>query len=457
MFSVKEVIEATQAVTAMRDERVTAFSAVVTDTRKIEPGALFIALKGERFNGEDFAADAVAAGAAGVLLSDACPSEKYAGIEGADVLLVPDTLAAYQQLAHAWRERFSLPVVAITGSNGKTTTKDLTAAVLSARGPVLKTQANYNNEIGLPLTLLGLREKHTAAVVEIGMRGLHQIEAMAPIADPSVGIVTNVGETHMELLGSLENIARAKAELVEAIGAGGTVILNADNAYVAAMREKARAGVRVLTFGLEKSADVKGADIRTAAGKTTFAVTYGGETHDYTIAMVGRHNVENALAAIACGFALSLTPAEIAAGLTHLEATKMRFEVEHVAGYEVINDAYNASPMSMQAAIETLAELRKGRKVAVLGDMLELGPIAKKAHEEVGREVASHGFAALVTRGEMGEAIADGARGAGMDAVYEAASHAEAARILKEILQPGDAVLFKGSRGMKMEKIIDLL
>ena len=457
MFSVREVIEATQAVAAVRDERVTAFSAVVTDTRKIEPGALFIALKGERFNGEDFAADAVAAGAAGVLLSDACPSGKYEAVEGADVLLVPDTLAAYQQLAHAWRERFTLPVVAITGSNGKTTTKDLTAAVLSARGPVLKTQANFNNEIGLPLTLLGLRKKHTAAVVEIGMRGFHQIEALAPVANPSIGIVTNVGETHMELLGSLENIAKAKAELVEAIGPGGTVILNADNVYVAAMRDKVQEGVRVLTFGLEKSADVKGADIRTAVGKTTFAVTYAGETHDYTIAMVGRHNVENALAAIACGFALSLTPAEIAAGLTHLEATKMRFEVEHVAGYEVINDAYNASPMSMQAAIETLAELRKGRKIAVLGDMLELGPIAKKAHEEVGREVAAHGFAALVTRGEMGEAIADGARGAGMEAVYTAASHEEAARILKEILQPGDAVLFKGSRGMKMEKIIELL
>lgn len=457
MFSVKEVLDATHAVLAVRDARVTSFAEVVTDTRKIEPGALFLALKGERFNGEDFAADAVAAGAAGVLLSDACPSEKYAGIEGADVLLVPDTLAAYQQLAHAWRERFSVPVVAITGSNGKTTTKDLTAAVLSARGPVLKTQANYNNEIGLPLTLLGLREKHTAAVVEIGMRGLHQIEAMAPIADPSVGIVTNVGETHMELLGSLENIARAKAELVEAIAPGGTVILNADNAYVAAMRGKARPGVRVLTFGIQEDADVRGAFIRTAAGKTTFAVTHAGETHDYEIAMVGRHNVENALAAIACGFAFGMTPAAIATGLTHLEATKMRFEVERVGDYEVVNDAYNASPMSMQAAIETLAELKKGRKVAVLGDMLELGAVAKKAHEEVGREVASHGFAALVTRGEMGAAIAAGARGAGMDAVYEAASHAEAARILKEILQPGDTVLFKGSRGMRMEDIIGLL
>ena len=173
------------------------------------------------------------------------------------MLIAEDTLTAYQQLAHAWRMRFSLPVVAITGSNGKTTTKDLTAAVLSARGPVLKTQANYNNEIGLPLTLLGLRKEHTAAVVEIGMRGLHQIEAMAPIAAPTVGIVTNVGETHMELLGSIENIAKAKSEMGEAIPAGGTVVLNADNPYVAAMRSQAKEGVRVLTFGIEKEADVR--------------------------------------------------------------------------------------------------------------------------------------------------------------------------------------------------------
>ena len=304
-FEVRDFLVATKAKAAHAEPEIRAFTDIVTDTRKISEGVLFIALKGERFNGEDFAAEAVEKGAKGVVVSTECPAEKYDKIAGADVFTVPDTLHAYQQLAHAWREKFDIPVVAITG---KTTTKDLTAAVLSARGPVLKTQANFNNEIGLPMTLLGLNDTHTAAVVEIGMRGFHQIEAMAPIAAPSIGIVTNVGETHMELLGSLENIAKAKSELVEAIPEGGTVILNADNEYVARMRTKAKKGVRVLTFGLDHPANVKGGNVRTDGNETTFDVTYAGETHAYTVAMVGRHNVENALAAIACGFAMGETP-----------------------------------------------------------------------------------------------------------------------------------------------------
>ena len=354
----------------------------------------------------------------------------------------------------------SVPVVAITGSNGKTPTKDLTAAVLSARGPVLKTQANYNNEIGLPLTLLGLRKEHTAAVVEIGMRGLHQIEAMAPIAAPTVGIVTNVGETHMELLGSIENIAKAKSEMVEAIPAGGTVVLNADNPYVAAMRSQAKEGVRVLTFGIEKEADVRAKEetIETIDGhETRFKIEWKGREQTFTFAMVGRHNVYNALAAIAAGFALGLTPAEAASGLRNLKATKMRFEVQDVKTYHVINDAYNASPMSMKAAIETLSELTKGRKIAVMGDMLELGSVSEEAHREVGHELAEHGFAAVVTRGQMGAFIADGAEEGGVPQVFRADSHEAAADYLHKILEPGDTILFKGSRGMQMEKIIDLL
>ncbi|MDY3915678.1 MAG: UDP-N-acetylmuramoyl-tripeptide--D-alanyl-D-alanine ligase [Selenomonadaceae bacterium] len=456
-FSVRDVLVATKPQAAKATPAITSFTDVVTDTRKIQPGVLFIALKGERFNGEDFAAEAVAKGAKGVIVSEACPEEKYASVENADVFRVPDTLKAYQQLAHYWRMKFHLPVIAITGSNGKTTTKDLTAAVLSARGPVLKTQANFNNEIGLPLTLLGLNKEHKAAVVEIGMRGFHQIEAMAPIAAPKIGIVTNVGETHMELLGSLENIAKAKSELVEAIPSGGTVILNADNKYVAGMRGKAGEDVRVITFGLEQPVDVKGGDIRTAGTQTTFAVTYAGETHDYTIAMVGRHNVYNALAAIACGFALKLTPEEIQRGLQKLEATKMRFELQKVKDWQVVNDAYNASPMSMTAAISTLSELVKGRKIAVMGDMLELGSVSEKAHYHVGEELAEKKFAAVVTLGEMGRLIAQGAREHGVAAVYSCDSHEAAAGQLHAILKPGDTLLFKGSRGMQMEKIIGLL
>jgi UDP-N-acetylmuramoyl-tripeptide--D-alanyl-D-alanine ligase/murE/murF fusion protein len=329
--------------------------------------------------------------------------------------------------------------------------------VLSAKGAVLKTQANFNNEIGLPLTLLGLKAEHTAAVVEIGMRGFHQIEALAPIAAPQIGIVTNVGETHMELLGSLENIAKAKQELVEAIPAGGTVILNADNKYVAGMRSAAKEGVKVITFGLEQDADVKGEAIHTEGNMTKFMVTYANERHEYEVNMVGRHNVYNTLAAIAAGFAMGLTPAEVREGLSHLEATKMRFELQKVKEWNVVNDAYNASPMSMTAAINTLSELTKGRKIAVLGDMLELGSVSEEAHLHVGEEVAEHGFTALVTRGEMGEFIAKGAENKGMTAVYRCASHEEAAEKLHELLQPGDTLLFKGSRGMTMEKIIDLL
>ncbi|WP_037353006.1 UDP-N-acetylmuramoyl-tripeptide--D-alanyl-D-alanine ligase [Selenomonas sp. FC4001] len=455
MFTLNEIVKATSANIYKEEKK--EFSAIVTDTRKISEGVLFVALKGERFNGEDFAAEALEKGAAGVVVSEACDKKQLEKCAGT-VLQVKDTLAAYQLMAKAWRDKFpQIPVVAITGSNGKTTTKDLTAAVLSAKGAVLKTQANFNNEIGLPLTLLGLKKEHTAAVVEIGMRGFHQIEALAPIASPQIGIVTNVGETHMELLGSLENIAKAKQELVEAIPAGGTVILNADNKYVAGMRSAAKEGVKVMTFGLEQEADVKGEAIHTEGNVTKFMVTYANERHEYEVNMVGRHNVYNTLAAIAAGFAMGLTPVEVREGLSHLEATKMRFELQQVKEWNVVNDAYNASPMSMTAAINTLSELTKGRKIAVLGDMLELGSVSEEAHLHVGEEVAEHGFTALVTRGEMGEFIAKGAENKGMTAVYRCASHEDAAEKLHELLQPGDTLLFKGSRGMAMEKIIDLL
>lgn len=458
-FTLEEIKQATGA--SVYTEGAGDFADVVTDTRKIRPGVLFVALRGERFNGEDFAADALQKGAAGVIVRRDCSQANLTAARtqsGGTVLQVEDTLAAYQQIARFWRAKFQLPVVAITGSNGKTTTKDLTAAVLSSLGAVQKTQGNFNNEIGLPLTLLGIGEEHRAAVVEIGMRGLRQIEALAPLAAPTVGIVTNVGETHMELLGSLENIAQAKSELVSAIPAGGAVILNADDERVAGMVTKAAEGVRVLTFGLGKGADVRGQAVRTGDGHTQFMVTYGNERHEYVMSMVGRHNVYNALAAIAAGFALGLKAEDIRKGLMNLEATKMRFECSDLGEWHIINDAYNASPMSMKAAIRTTAEMvgERGRKLAVLGDMLELGDVSERAHREVGRILSEEKFTAVITRGELGALIAEGAEASGL-AAYRCGSHEEAAAKLKEILQPGDTVLFKGSRGMQMEKIIELL
>ncbi len=459
-FSLDDVIHALQRCTILEQVK-TQFTDIVTDTRKIVPGALFVALKGERFNGEDFVSQAIEQGAAGVLVGS--QFQQTDDEFGATVIkAVTDTQLAYQQLAAFWRRRFDIPVIAITGSNGKTTTKDMTAAVLSARFPVLKTQGNFNNEIGMPYTLLQLNDMHRVAVVEIGMRGLGQIASLAPFAAPEIGIVTNVGETHIELLGSIENIAKAKAELVEAIPAGGTVILNNDNPYTAAMKDKVREGVRVVTFGIDEDADIKAAALISHDGKTFFQcrVGRGGEQKQLSIPMLGRHNVSNALAAVAAGYVLGLTVEQIAQGLEDLEMTGMRFECRRVGAYNIINDAYNASPMSMEASLSTLKELTtdKGkRSLAVLGDMLELGHVAVPAHQKVGQQAAAAGVCGLITLGEMGREIAKGAKEAGLDAVYSFDTHEEAAAKLRELLQPEDTILFKGSRGMKMETIIDLL
>ena len=454
-FTIDQVVEATRA--SVLECGKDSFKDIVTDTRKITLGCLFVALKGERFNGESFVAEAVLKGASGVLVSSDYKPDKELG---ATVFKAEsDTQSAYQLLAAWWRRQFDIPVIAITGSNGKTTTKDLTAAVLSSRLKVLKTQANFNNEIGLPLTLLQLNEEHEAAVVEIGMRGLNQISALAPVAEPDIGIITNVGETHMEILGSIENIAKAKSEMAEAIKPGGTVIINSDNPYTAAMSEKVQPGVRVITFGIENDADVKACDIESGGNTTIFKCRLGksGVMEEYTLPMAGRHNVYNALAAIAAGWALKLASQEIKQGLQGLEMTGMRFEFQKAGSYTVINDAYNASPMSMAAALSTLPEVVKGRYAVVLGDMLELGEVSKEAHFAAGRQAASSGAFALVAFGSLARDIAAGASAAGMKSVYTADSHHEVANILHEILSAGDTVLLKGSRGMKMEKIIDLL
>ena len=438
-FTLAQVEAATEAVICQTYQQ--DFTDVVTDTRLVLPGTLFVALQGERFDGHDFVGQAVQQGAAGVVVSRSYTEGELQNIP-VTVCKVEDTLQAYQKLARAYRRRFSMPVIAITGSNGKTTTKDLTAAVLGARWNVWKTPANFNNEIGLPLTLLQLRPEHEAAVVEMGMRGFGQIADLAAIAEPNIGIVTNVGETHMELLGSLENIAKAKAELVQAIPADGTVILNADNPQVAAMRNLACG--RVITFGIERAADVTATDIRMVEQQLKFIGHFGSWEREFTLPMVGRHNVYNALAALAVGFVLGLDGEEMQCGLDALETTKMRFEYKQVKDYNVINDAYNASPMSMTAAIETLAEVAKGRKIAVMGDMLELGSVSAAAHEQVGRELAAKHIDALVTRGEMGQYIASAAAAAGLAAVYRCDTHATAGEGFAENFAAGRYGSFQG-------------
>lgn len=448
-LSLSEILKVTGAETDFTGEIY--FTGVTTDSRKIVEGSLFVALKGEKFNGEDFANDAIKKGAAAVLVSRG--AKNISGV----ALKVDDTLTAYQQIAASWRSRFQIPVVAITGSSGKTTTKDLTAAVLSALGKVCKTAANFNNEIGVPMTLLELNETHAAAVVEIGMRGLHQIETLAQFVKPTIGTVINVNETHIEILGSVENIARAKSELVEAIPAGGTVILNADNPWTLGMKKFAAPNVKIITYALENPADLTAENIVIDSSSTEFALIYGGARYNFEIPIIGRHNVSNALAAIAAGLSVGLTIDEIKRGISTLATTKMRFEVIQRDGVTIVNDAYNASPASMRASIKTVAEIYDNRKIAVLADMLELGKISQKAHREVGAELVANNFDTLIVIGELGKFIADGARDAGLKNIYTAENHEAAAKKLLEVMHAGDVILFKASHGMHLEKVIELI
>lgn len=426
---------------------------VTTDSRKIFDGVLFVALKGENFNGEDFAEDALRKGAGAVLVSRTASTHQISGV----VLKVDDTLTAYQQISRSWRERFNIPVIAITGSTGKTTTKDLTAAAISALGEIQKTTANFNNEIGVPMTLLGITDKSKAAVVEIGMRGLGQIENLAKYVKPTIAIVTNVNETHIEILGSIENIAKAKSELVEAIQAGGTVILNADDKNVLAMKNLVKDGVKIITYGLENSADLTAENILIENNSTKFNLKYGGKIFEFEIPVTGRHNVSNSLAAIAAALSLGIAIEEIRKGFSDMAISKMRFETVQRDGVTIINDAYNASPASMRAAFQTVSEIYDGRKIAVLGDMLELGEISEKVHREIGAELVKNKFDTLIVLGELGKFIADGAKDSGMKNIFVTSTHEEAAKKILSILREGDIILFKASHGMHMEKIIELI
>lgn len=449
-LSLAEIIKITNA-EANSDAEIL-FERITTDSRKISSGALFIALKGENFNGEDFAEESLKKGAAAVLVSRGFDKN----LDGV-VIKVDDTLTAYRQIAGAWRERFDIPIVAVTGSNGKTTTKDLTAAALDALGQVQKTSGNFNNEVGVPMTLLGIKDKTNAAVVEIGMRGLGQIESLAAVVKPTIGIVTNVSETHIELLGSIENIAKAKGELVEAIESGGTIILNADNHHTIEMKNLVRDGVKVLTYSLDKGADFVAKNILIGSVSTEFTLSFRGKEYDFEIPMLGRHNVSNALAAIAAGYAVGLTVPEVQRGFSTLTTTKMRYEVIRRDGLTIINDAYNASPASMRAAIHTTSEIYNGRLIAVLGDMLELGDISEQLHREIGAELVENKFDTLITLGELGKFIAAGARDAGLTNVYSFNTHEDAAKKILELVKDGDTILFKASHVMHMEKIIELI
>ncbi len=427
------------------------FRGVSADTRTLQAGALFVALKGERFDAHAFISEAFEKGAGAALVSRE--------VEGpGPLVLVPDTLDALRALAAAHRRTLSPRVVAITGSTGKTTTKEMIAAVLSRGWKTGKTPGNYNNEIGVPLALLELDSSHEAAVVELAMRGHGQIGDLARMARPQVGVITNIGLSHLELLGSREAIAEAKAELLSSLPASGTAVLNADDEFFPFLRERSPA--RIISFGWSAEADVRAEEVKLRPdGSTQFLLA--GDQGDVRVQLrsPGRHQVLNAAATAAAAFALGAQPEWVRTGLEAFEGEEMRSRILTApGGYVVIDDCYNAAPDSMRVALELLADLPAARRWAVLGDMKELGPLAPEWHREVGDLAAGIGLAGLITLGELGRYIAEGGRGAStIELIVEAASNDEAADLVKRRVSAGDVVLVKGSRAMKMEQIVSLL
>lgn len=429
------------------------FNQVATDTRKTSPGDLFLALKGERYDAHDFLAQAVMADAGGVVVSRAIDIPN-----GIPAIKVKDTLVALQALARWNRERCGVRLIGVTGSTGKTTTKDMIASVLSTRLHTLKTAGNFNNEIGLPLTLLEMDTRHEAAVVEMGMRGLGEIAALCRIARPDGAVVTNIGETHLELLGNISNVASAKGEILQYIPLDGFAVLNAAGPYI--RREAGRCRGKVVFFGFDQPCDIATENIRAGNGGSYFTTVVAGKKNDYFLPVPGRHNVLNALAAIAVGLEFGLSSEDINRGLAAVTITGMRQEIVEAGNVKIINDTYNACPASSKAALLLLKELAGDRRmVAVLGNMLELGARAGSGHREVGEVVAECGINCLVAVGDLAQSIADGASCAGLPAegIYHCAGNIEATAVLNDILRDGDVVLVKGSRGMRMEQIVESL
>lgn len=449
MFTDAEVVLATGARILQQGRRDMLYRNVTTDTRTVGEDDLFAALKGEKFDGHDFIEQAVSDGAAGVIVEDAArlyPDGDYT------IFVVKNTRKAYQDLALFHRRRFSIPVVAVTGSAGKTSTRALIATVLEQKYNVLQTEKNFNNEIGLPRTLLQLTKEHGACVVELGMRGLGQIKELADIAEPTVGVVTNVGKSHIELLGSQAQIAKAKGELVEALGSDGTAVLNQDDNRVAAMAGKCKG--KVVGFGIINDAPVMAGTIKNSEKGLSFTCRCFDQVIDVHMAVIGTHNVYNALAAVAVGRLLGLSEHQMQKGLAEYKGVPMRQELVNIDNVVFVNDAYNANPASMKEAVDTLVTLTGGRKIAVLGGMLELGDWAEKEHEKIGTYLADKKVDILIALGDEARFMAKAAKAAGMNEVYTVTTHAEAAAVLRRIMRQGDTVLLKGSRGFAMEKIL---
>ncbi len=459
LFSVEDIKKAVGGKIVAGEEN-RKFSNISIDSRRINQGCLFIAIKGENKNGHLFIKEALAKGASGILLSEReNESIGFAGSteEQPTIIKVHNTLLALQQIACHRRKKFGVQVIGITGSNGKSTTKEITASILSTKFRVLKNKGNLNNHYGLPLSLLELQPNHDVAVLEMGMNHLGEIKRLCEIALPQYGAVTNIGEAHLESLGSMDKVLEAKKELVDFLGPDDTVILNEDDPTFSVLKDGAKG--RVFSFGLKKEADYQARDIVAKDTWTEFTLTVEGkERNRCRIKAPGIHNVYNALCAAALANRYGVDEDGIAEGLESYEPLPMRMQVLKWKDFVVINDAYNANIASMGAAINILADRAvEGKRIFVAGDMLELGEHSKSAHDQVGEMVAQKNFDYFLTFGDMAESCGKAALENGLDParVRNFKDPIEAASFLKGMLGKGDCLLVKGSRGMRMERIVE--
>ncbi|KAB7704798.1 UDP-N-acetylmuramoyl-tripeptide--D-alanyl-D-alanine ligase [Bacillus aerolatus] len=426
---------------------------VVIDSRKAVSGQLFVPFKGENTDGHQYVRQAIEQGAAAALWQQDVPNPP----EDLPVLVVEDTLKALQQLAKVYRDELPVKVVGITGSNGKTTTKDMLASLLSLKFNVQKTEGNLNNHIGLPLTILSLKEDTEAAVIEMGMSNKGEIELLTKIASPDVAIITNIGEAHLQDLGSREAITEAKLEIISGLSVNGTLIYHGDEPLL--KEALAEPEIETQTFGFDQSNDMYALAIEPFQDGSQFTVNTAPHV-EFFLPVLGRHNVLNAMAAMLAAHKMGIAFEDMKAGLTSVELTKMRMEwIEGIKGTKLINDAYNASPTSMKAAIE-LAEKMPGfeRKILVLGDMLELGLDEELFHYQVGQTVDGEIIDYLFTFGRLGQFIAAGAKNSlGEDRIFAFTDKQELIEKLQSVLMGGELIVVKASRGIKLEEVIEAL
>ena len=432
---------------------------VSNDTRTLDPGSLYVALRGENFDGHDFVRRAFAQGAAGAVVCRDWADDRPAGADVPGPLLcVEDSGEALRAMAHGYRLKVAPLVIAVTGSAGKSTVKEMAAAILSARHPTACTRGNWNNEIGLPLSMLSMAPSTRVGVFEVGMSHPGEISDLCRVLQPAWGVVTNVGPVHAEFFGSVAEIALEKSQVLACLPPDGLAVLNRDDAFFSLLEGATPA--RVLTVSSRDEADYTCVGRAPDRCEATIRERASGETCTVRLPVPGEHNVANALLAIAVGRAHGAEWEEIRSALLRYKALPMRWQEQHIGSLRVINDGYNANPLSMRAAIDAFREdTTPGRKWLVLADMLELGAIEGQAHLDLGRFLGHTDWQGLITVGALGSLIGDGAEQAGLApaAVFRCRGNGEAAQVLAAQTQPGDAVLLKGSRGMALEEVVSAL